>query len=123
MQVLKKILIVEDETALRHAMSERLSREEYELHEARDGEEGLAAALQDMPNLIILDLEMPRMDGTQMLKHLREDERGKKVKVIVLTNVSDLGKVASVMEDDATAYFLKKDMSLQALAEYIKSAI
>ncbi len=120
MNSLKKILIVEDESSLRQALREKLGHEGYSVLEASDGVEGLACALKDKPDLIILDLEMPNMNGTTMLSLLRKDEQGKGIKVIVLTNVTDLNEVATVIEDNGTVYLVKNNTNLDELAKHIK---
>ena len=85
----KTILIVEDEVSLLNALRDKLTRENFAVLEAKNGEEGLEIALREHPDLILLDLIMPVMDGMTMLKKLRHDSWGTKVSVIILTNLSD----------------------------------
>ena len=85
----KKILIVEDEASLRKALVEKFQREGFETFLAFDGVEGLDQAERIQPDLILLDIIMPKMDGMTMLKKLRESgDWGKQVPVIILTNLS-----------------------------------
>ena len=93
-----KILIVEDDQSLLQALTLRLERENFKIISARDGEDGLEQAKNLHPDLILLDIIMPRMDGITMLKKLRTDEWGKKVSVIILTNLSDAEKEADAIE-------------------------
>src|SRR3989344_8083810 len=100
----KILLITEDEPALRYVLRDKLSNIGFKVFEAADGEEGLAVALKERPDLILLDLLMPKMDGISMLKKLREDEWGKKVKVLVLTNLEDTNKISEAIEHGAEEY-------------------
>ena len=82
----KTILVVEDETALRTALVEMVGDAGFEMLEAADGKEGLKLALKKHPDLILLDLMMPVMNGMEMLKELRKNKWGKNVYVYILTN-------------------------------------
>src|SRR6185295_10847997 len=84
----KKILIVEDELPMLNALSDTFKDEGFIVIQAHDGEEGLESAKETLPDIILVDILMPKMDGMTMLKKLREDENGKNIPVIVLTNVA-----------------------------------
>ena len=114
----QRILIVEDDRQLRSALQLKLQREGFETVEASSGKEGLALALADHPDLILLDIVMPEMNGEEMLTELRRDKWGESVPVILLTNLSFL-------EDDDTkeradAYVLKSETELEGLVEKIR---
>ena len=79
---MKKVLVVEDERTLRDALVKKLSKEEFTVLSAKDGKEGLDTALAEHPDLILLDILMPKMNGIEVLQKLREDEWGAKAKVI-----------------------------------------
>jgi two-component system alkaline phosphatase synthesis response regulator PhoP len=81
-----KILVVEDEESLATALKEKVVKEGMEGDVARNGELGLELALRKHPDLILLDIIMPVMDGITMLKKLRDDEWGRSVPVIILTS-------------------------------------
>ena len=74
---MKKILIVEDEEIMLKALVEKFSSEGFEVVQAIDGEEGLKKALCEKPDIILLDILLPKMDGMAVLKKLREDTWGK----------------------------------------------
>src|SRR3989344_8460028 len=96
----KKLLIVEiveDEAALSNALCDKFEREHFEVLKAKNGEEGLSIALRERPDIILLDIMLPVMDGITMLHKLREDEWGKKAHVVVLTNVSDMSGIAATL--------------------------
>jgi DNA-binding response OmpR family regulator len=117
---IKKVLIVEDETSLKKALASGLSNQEFEVITAGDGEEGLAVALKEKPHLILLDLFMPKMDGITMLKKLREDEWGKKVKVIILTNLEDRDKLSAAVENRVYDYMIKSNWNISDVLKKIR---
>lgn len=119
----KKILIVEDEQALTLALNEKLTREGFELVNAGNGEDGLRLALKERPDLILLDIIMPRMDGITMLKKLREDKWGKTVEVIILTNLSDIAKVQEALEQGTTDYLVKSDWKIEDVVARVKEKL
>lgn len=116
----KTILVVEDEAAMRRALHDKLTREGYDVVEAVNGEEGLKLALAGHPDLILLDIAMPKVDGETMLQWLREDAWGKNVPVIILSNLSYLPKHHDHSKQMAMEYYLKADMPLAELVVKIK---
>lgn len=119
----KKVLIIEDEQDLREALKTVISYENFEAHTASDGEEGLRLALEIKPDLILLDLMMPKLDGLGVLRALREDAWGKNVNVIVMTALDDLEKVAEVVEFGGTEYIVKSNISLGAVVAKVKEKL
>jgi DNA-binding response OmpR family regulator len=83
-----KIAIIEDEMAIRHMYAMKLKFSNFEVCEASDGEEGLLVIDKHRPDLILLDLRMPKMNGDEMLRELRSTKWGEKIPVIILTNIS-----------------------------------
>jgi DNA-binding response OmpR family regulator len=119
----KSILIVEDEADLREALKTVFSYEDFTVYTAPDGEEGLALALEKKPDIILLDVLMPKMDGVSVLKKLRADEWGKGVKVIVLTALDDLEKVAEIIAAGGDDYIVKTNITLSAIAQKVKEKL
>lgn len=120
----KKILIVEDEEGLRDILAEELEQEGVKVLHAADGQEGLDLALQEHPNLILLDLLMPNVDGLTMLENLRKDSWGKDAKVVILTNAeNDVEKVAKALNNDVFEYLVKTRWSLEAVVERVKEKL
>jgi DNA-binding response OmpR family regulator len=117
------ILIVDDESSLRHALADKLSFEGFAVLEAKNGEEGLVLALSSHPDLILLDIVMPVMDGISMLKNLRDDKWGKKVKVIMLTNLDGNGKVADAVAWGTPEYLVKSDWKLEDVVIKIREQL
>lgn len=119
----KIILVVEDEEPLQMVLHDVLAAEGYSVLVASNGVDGLESALLAHPHLILLDILMPRMDGLAMIKKLREDEWGRKVPVIVLTNLSDNEDIAKAMESDVFEYFVKTDIEIVEVIKRIKERI
>lgn len=119
----KKILIVEDDTSLRNALSEKLSYEGFSAFEAENGIVGFEVALRERPDLILLDVIMPKMDGLTMLSKLREDSWGKNAQVIMLTNVSDGESVLKSLNQAAFDYLIKSDWKLEDIVRKIRDRL
>lgn len=109
---MKKILIIEDELAYVKLLRSKLAKN-YEIMEAQDGKSGLKLAIKEKPDLILLDIRMPIMDGMSLLSKLRQDAFGKNAKVILLTNLEANDKIlVQVTKDLPTYYFVKSDVTL-----------
>lgn len=120
----RSILIVEDDVALRKVLHDRLTDDGFIPLEAQNGEEGLTQALMHHPDLIILDIFMPKMDGIAMLAKLRSaDEWGKNAKVLVLTNSTDAQTIATVAGYGSIDFLIKSEWSLEALVARIRERI
>ena len=119
----KIILVIEDEEPLRRVLKDILTVEGYSIIETKDGVEGLEMALKEHPDLILLDIVMPKMNGLEMLKQLRTDEWGKTAPVIVLTNLSDNEDVAKAMDIGAFEYFVKTDIKIDEVIAKIREKI
>jgi len=116
---MKKLLIVDDEDIVLKSLSSQFDREEVEVLNARNGEDGLEIAKKEHPDLILLDLLMPKMDGMTMLGKLREDNWGKGAQVIILTNLSDAERLAQANELGTYEYLVKVDWNV---ADVVKKA-
>jgi DNA-binding response OmpR family regulator len=118
-----KILIVEDEPALRGILESKFSAAGFDVSTAEDGAEGLTKALEILPDLILLDVLMPVMDGLTMLAKLRENEAGKNLSVIMLTNLSDVDSMAKALENKAYDYFVKTKWDVDELIGKVKEKL
>jgi DNA-binding response OmpR family regulator len=119
----KKILLVEDDTVLLNVLRDKLTSEGFEVLGAPNGKEGLDLALKAHPDLIMVDVLMPIMDGMEMTKRLREDEWGKKVPVIVLTNLNNEKNVADFLERGAYDYLVKASWSLEEVVKRVRERL
>lgn len=122
---MKKILIVEDEQDMLDALTDKFTREGFETLQAKDGIEGLEVALKDHPDLILLDIVMPKMDGMTMMKKLREDEWGKNVPIIILTNLSatDEKLIEGMVKGEPSYYLVKSDWKIKDVVEKVKETL
>lgn len=119
----KKILIIEDEKPLLSALEEFLEKAGYEIEKAENGQEGLEKYATNKPDLILLDLLMPVMDGITFLQKIKNEDGILPIPVIVLTNLSDDTKVAEAIENGASDYLVKADWKLEEVAEKIKKTL
>lgn len=122
-QYMKKILFIEDESALQKTFGEILSQEGYEMIPALDGETGLEMAKTKKPDLILLDLILPKVHGFDVLKQLKEDPETKGIPVIILTNLEGIGDVDKAIGLGATTYLVKAKYTLEEVLEKIKKAL
>jgi len=120
---MKKILFIEDESALQKTFGEILSQEGYEMISALDGQTGLKMAKTKKPDLILLDLILPRVHGFEVLKQLKEDSETKEIPVIILTNLEGIGDVDKAIGLGATTYLVKAQYTLEEVLEKIKKAL
>ncbi len=121
----RKILIVEDDQSLLQMYSDKLKQEGFNVVFARNGEEGLALSASEIPDLILLDILLPKMDGLSMLDNLRTNsEWGKNVPVIILTNLdADDQVIAKVIADKPSYYLMKANTNPQGVSEKIKEIL
>jgi DNA-binding response OmpR family regulator len=119
----KQVLIVEDESDIREAMAEAVADAGFSVRSATNGQEGLAAALETHPDLILLDLRMPIMTGLEMLYALRADSWGKTAKVIVMTAMDDAANIAKAHEAGLSDYLIKTHTSLDELVKIVREGI
>ncbi|MBI4087035.1 response regulator [Candidatus Kaiserbacteria bacterium] len=121
----KTVLIVEDETDIREALRDALHDKAYAVLEAKDGNEGAATALEKHPDLILLDLRMPEMDGMTAFKHIREDGWGKTVPVIILTNLNANSEhlVDDIVTHKPMEYLIKSDWKIYDVVEKVRNVL
>jgi DNA-binding response OmpR family regulator len=120
---MKKILFIEDESALQKTFGEILNQEGYEMISALDGQTGLKMSKIKKPDLILLDLILPKVHGFDVLKQLKEDPETKEIPVIILTNLEGIGDVDRAIELGATTYLVKAQYSLEEVLEKIKRVL
>lgn len=120
---MKQILFIEDESALQKTFSEVLDQEGYKVISALDGELGLKLAKEKKPDLILLDLMLPKVHGFEVLKGLKGDEATRDIPVIVLTNLEGVGDVEKALELGATTYLVKATYSLEEVIGKIKKTL
>lgn len=120
---LQKILLVEDNVELRNLYEIFLKQHGYQVALAADGDEGLEVAREYKPDIVFLDVMMPKKNGFEVLKLLRHDPEYHctKAKIIILTNLGDSSKVSREVREDMDGYMIKAEIELQSLLDVIKS--
>ena len=116
----QKILLVEDEQYLFEMYKMKLEREGYEVAIALDGEEGMKVAQKEKPDLILLDLVLPKMNGYEFLKKIRQDPKLKKIKIYILSNLGQDEEIDQGFKDGADGFMLKTNLTPGQLMENIK---
>lgn len=120
----KKILIVEDEEGYKNTLKMALEKEGYEILVAGNGEVGLTMAFNYRPDLIIIDLIMPRMDGSTMFEQLRYDAWGAKVPAIVLTNLNPQDTMYNkLLFNDVSSYLIKTKVQIQDVVQKVNEIV
>lgn len=120
---MKKILFIEDESALQKTFGDILKQEGYEMLSALDGETGLRLAKTENPDLVLLDLVLPKKHGFEVLQALKEDASTRDIPIIVLTNLEGTGDVEKALELGATTYLIKTSYTLEEVIAKIKKAL
>ncbi len=117
----KKILIVEDEPLLSQLYQMKFSKLDHQIEVAHNGLEGYQKALDFKPDLILLDILMPKVDGYQMLQMLRRQPEGKAVPVIIMTNTPSLPDARECQNLGIIKAFFKADITPSQLVLYVQN--
>lgn len=120
---MKTILLIEDESALQKTLGDVLSQEGFEILSALDGEVGLRLATERHPDVILLDLILPKANGFDVLKSLKGQEGTKNIPVVVLTNLESMADIQRALDLGATTYLVKSNYTLQEVVEKVKQAL
>ena len=120
---MKKILFIEDEATLQKTFGDVLQQKGYKVINALDGEIGLRLAKSEKPDLILLDLILPRIHGFDVLKRLKQDPETKAIPIIVLTNLEGIQDIDKVIELGATIYLVKTQYKVEEVVEKIKKIL
>ncbi len=119
----KKVIIIDDDENLRFVLADKLKMSGFEVLEAKDGEEGLDQCLKHHPDIVLLDIMMPMMNGIDMLKRLREDSWGKTAEVIMLTVLENAEPIADAMEGGSFTYMIKTKVNADEIAAKVKEIL
>jgi len=106
-----KILLIEDEEMLANMYETKFKNAGYEINKALDGESGLKLAIEDKPDIILLDIIMPKLDGFSVLRSLKEDNKTKDIPVLLLTNLGQDEDVKKGKAMGAIGYLVKANMT------------
>ena len=119
----EKILIIEDESALQKTLGELFKREGYTIFNALNGEIGLSSAKKEKPDLILLDLILPKMNGFEVLESLKTEEETKNIPVIILTNLERNEDVDKALGLGATTYLIKANYDIKDVLEKVRNTL
>lgn len=120
----KTILVVEDEAAMLHALYDKFTLEGFYVEKASNGREGLEILREDKPNLILLDVIMPTMDGVSMLKEIRSNPEYNTIPIIILSNLNPNDEVLYLVARSQPAYYLiKSETKLEVLLAKVKTIL
>jgi len=117
------ILLVEDERNLQRTLSDLLEDEGHEVVSAMNGKEGLVEAKEEQPDLILLDLILPKLHGFKVLKKLKNTEKTKDIPVIILTNLEGTDDVQKALEMGVTTYLVKSDYELSEVLNKVEETL
>ena len=118
---MKKILIIEDEKFLLEMYQSRFEKDGYQVLTAMSGEKGLKLAQKEKPDLIVLDILMPGMDGYEVIKKIRGDAQIKEIPILVLSNLGQEEEIKRGLELGANDYIVKTDLTPSELIDKVKS--
>ena len=116
----KKILLVEDEPMLSNLLKQRLEKEGIQVTAAHDGEEAVKLLKQDKPDLILLDIILPKMSGFEVLEEMKGDPTVQSAPVVVVSNLGQDSDVEKAQKFGAVGYFVKAQMSIEDLVSKVK---
>jgi CheY-like chemotaxis protein len=119
----KTILIVEDDPILRDLYKDRLELEGYKIMTAPDGQEGLEAVKEKIPDLILLDIMMPKMNGFDVLDRLKADDETKHIPVFMLSALVQEENVVKAKQKGATGYLIKSNTTPGQIVDKVKETL
>jgi len=118
-----KILIVEDEQVLSKVLKEKFERSGFEVQVAADGEVAMTMARSFKPEVIALDLVLPKKNGFTVLKELKEDAEMKEIPVVVVSNLGEDSDIKRAISLGAADYFVKSQHPINEIVEKVKSVL
>lgn len=118
-----KIAIIEDDTTISQMYRMKFEVEGWEVQTAENGKVGLDLIAAFKPDIVLLDLMMPEMNGDEMLKELRATDYGKELKVIILTNMGEQEAPAVLKELSVDSFIVKAEMTPKQVAEFVQKRI
>jgi len=120
---MRKILVAEDDKYLNTAYRLKLTKAGYEVKMAEDGEEVIALLGEFAPDVILLDLMMPKKDGFITLEEVKKNDKWKTIPVIVASNLGQDGDIERAMKLGAADFVIKSDMSMEDLLKKVNSYV
>jgi len=120
---MKKILVIEDDKFLRELVSRKLVKEGYDVAEAVDGEKGVESVRKENPDLVLLDLILPGIDGFEVLSRIKSDPTLSQIPVIILSNLGQKDDIEKGLEMGAADYLIKAHFTPNEIIDKIKGIL
>lgn len=120
---MKKILVIEDDKFLRELISQKLIQEGYDIAEAIDGEKGLEKINKENPDLVLLDLILPGIDGFEVLAKMKENSDTAQIPVIILSNLGQKDDIEKGLKMGAVDYLIKAHFTPAEIIEKIRAIL
>jgi DNA-binding response OmpR family regulator len=120
----KNILLIEDNESYSEILQKKLLQEEFEVAVASDGHEGVSKTKELRPDIVLIDLLLPKMNGVQVMNEIRMSEEGKNIPLMILTNLNPDAELLKNIEKNRPAFYLvKPEVSLEDIVEKIKNTL
>ena len=119
----KNVLIIEDDEFLRGLINKKLTAEGFNMISAIDGEEGIKKAKEEKPDLILLDLVLPNVDGFEVLSKIKEDPVSSSIPVIILSNLSRKEDIDKGVKLGAVDYIIKAQFTPEEIVDKVKAIL
>lgn len=120
---MKKILIIDDDPIFQKAMSVKLELLTYQVITASDGEEGLSKTISEKPDLILLDIKMPKLDGIGFLKKLRVSKDVPSIPILITSNLSTIDKISEGVSLGIKGYIIKSNETLDTITKEVETIL
>ncbi|MCD6270224.1 response regulator [bacterium] len=120
---MKRLLFIEDELALQKTLGDMFRKNGYEVISALNGKAGIELANKEKPDVILLDLILPKMDGFEVLSNLKKTEETKEIPVIILTNLDNISDIDKALELGAKIYLVKANYSQEEVVEKVNQVL
>jgi len=117
----KHILIIEDDASVQSLLREAFEEETFSVQTASDGEEALRKLEQSIPDIILLDIILPKKDGLEVLKDIRKRKPLSHIPVVILTNIEESSRIEQSLSMGATTYLVKSNYTLQEIIEKVRA--
>lgn len=115
----KKILLIDDDVSLTEVYSQKLKAKGYEVVVSHDGLDGLQKAASEKPDLVLLDIRLPKLDGVMLFRKMNADQVTAKIPVILLTNVDEEDAVVECFKLGAIDYLIKSEMTPEKVSHKV----
>lgn len=119
----KKILVIEDDSVLQKTLLEFIADKGFDVIGALDGEEGVDKAFKENPDLILLDIILPKKNGYEVIEAVKAEDKTKNIPIVLLTNLGSLHDVEKALNLGATTYLVKADYKLEDVVSKIRDIL